>query len=52
MTDIKVEESRMPTPEPSPDELKDVLIASIMELTHDERKELLAMWNERKNNVT
>ena len=34
--------------EQSPDDLKNMLITGIMELTHDERKELLAMWKGRK----
>ncbi len=31
----------------APDQLINELISGIMELTHDERKELLAMWKKR-----
>lgn len=42
-----IEEYRMPTPGSTPDDLKKMLISGIMELTHDERKELLDMWKGR-----
>ena len=35
----------------APDRIVNQLISGIMELTHDERKELLAMWKERKSNA-
>lgn len=51
MTNIEVEiERNMLTSEQSPDNLKDMLISGIMELSYDERKELLAMWKGRKAN--
>ena len=40
------------TPEQPPGDLKNTLISGIMELSIDERKELLAMWKGRKNNET
>lgn len=36
----------------APDQLINELIAGIMELTYDERKELLAMWEGRKTDAT
>lgn len=33
----------------APDQLVNQLISGIMELTYDERKELLAMWKGRNN---
>ena len=35
----------------APDQLINELIAGIMELTYDERKELLAMWKDRESNA-
>ena len=34
----------------APDQLTNELIAGIMELTYDERKELLALWKGRSKN--
>ena len=35
----------------APDQLVNQLISGIMELTHDERKEFLAMWKGRESNA-
>lgn len=48
MIDNKNEnECKMYTPEQPPGDLKNTLISGIMELSIDERKELLAMWKGR-----
>lgn len=45
-----IEKSQIKEPELTSDELKKLLISCIMELTDNERKELLAMWKGRKEN--